>query len=183
MAGATFQILSFCGSLRPGSLTRKAMTVLVKDLEEMGVKVRELVVDQESLPFPGTVQDTGVSDELQARVAAADGMVIATPEYQGSYSAWTKLVIEHLGYPSVLENKPVALLGVAAGGIGAVKSLEHLRGVLAHIGVHVLPFALSVGGSFKAFDENGEIRDPKLREQFRTQARSFVTFLGRHKAG
>ena len=36
-----------------------------------------------------------------------------------------KLVIENLGFPSVLAGKPVALLGMAAGAIGAIKSLEH----------------------------------------------------------
>ena len=58
----------------------------------------------------------------------------------------TKLVIENLGFPSVLAGKPVALVGVAAGRIGAIKSLEQLRGVCSHVGALVLPGAVSVAG-------------------------------------
>ena len=48
-------------------------------------------------------------------------------------------MIENMGFPSVLAGKPVSLLGVAAGRIGAIKSLESLRGVCSHIGAIVLP--------------------------------------------
>ena len=41
----------------------------------------------------------------------ATGLVFATPEYHGTYSSVTKLIIENLGFPSVLATKPVALLG------------------------------------------------------------------------
>lgn len=64
-----------------------------------------------------------------------------------------KLVIENLGFPSVLSAKPVALLGVAAGTIGAIKSLEQLRSVCAHIGAIVLPLPISVPNVQKVFDK------------------------------
>jgi hypothetical protein len=56
------------------------------------------------------------------------GVVRAPPEYHGSFCAMIKLIIENLGFPSAIAGRPVALLGVAAGRIGAIKSLEHLRG-------------------------------------------------------
>ena len=65
-----------------------------------------------------------------------------------------KLIIENLGFPSVLATKPVALLGVAAGQIGAIKSLEQLRSVLSHVGAIVLPGPVSVAGVQGVFDES-----------------------------
>ena len=64
---------------------------------------------------------------------------MATPEYHGSLAAMMKLIIENLGFPSVLAGKPVALRGAAAGRIGALKSLEQLRGVCSHVGGIVVP--------------------------------------------
>jgi FMN reductase len=45
-----------------------------------------------------------------------------------------KLAIDNLGFPSMLSGKPISLLGVAAGVIGAIKSLEELRGICSHVG-------------------------------------------------
>jgi len=85
-----------------------------------------------SLAFPGH-PDPGDGERLRTAIAAAPGVILATPEYHGSFCAMTKLIIENLGFPSVLAGKPVALVGVAAGRIGAIKSLEQLKSVCAHI--------------------------------------------------
>jgi len=88
-------------------------------------------------------------DKLQQQVSDATGVIFATPEYHGSYSSVIKLVIEQLGFPSVLSGKPIALLGVAAGSIGAIKALEHLRSVCSHVGAIVLPGPVSVAAVHK----------------------------------
>src|SRR6266851_1228940 len=72
-----------------------------------------------SLAFPGH-PDPGDGERLRTAIAAAPGVILATPEYHGSFCAMTKLIIENLGFPSVLAGKPVALVGVAAGRIGAI---------------------------------------------------------------
>ena len=110
--------------------------------------------------LPGSIDVSlrGMKEEVQN----ASGIVIATPEYHGGFSAMTKLVIENLGFPSVLQGKPVALLGVAAGRIGAIKSLEQLRGVCSHTGAIVLPISVSIAGVQGAFDEQGNCTDPSV---------------------
>ena len=113
-----------------------------------------------------------------AVLMALAGVVMATPEYHGTFSAFTKLIIENLGHPSPLRNKPVALLGVAAGRIGAIKSVEHLRSVLAHVGALVIPGSIAVAGIQTAFDrKSGAITDAPTEEALRGLARSLVTFL------
>ena len=71
----------------------------------------------------------------------------------------------------MLAAKPVALLGVAAGAIGAIKALEHLRSVCSHIGAIVLPGPVSVAGVTRVFDENGKCIDAGTEKRVRGIAR------------
>lgn len=155
------------GSVRPGNYTGKACALVVADLRARG-DVTVDVVDPAALPLaaPGSAP-TAASRELQALVKAATGVVLATPEYHGSFSSVLKLVIENLGFPSALAGKPVALLGVAAGGIGAIKSLEHLRSVCSHVGATVLPLAISVANVQAVFDADGRCKDPGIEKLVR----------------
>lgn len=104
-------------------------------------------------------------------------MVLATPEYHGSISSVIKLVIENLGFPSVLNGKPIALLGVAAGSIGAIKSLEQLRSICAHVGGIVLPLPVSVANVQKVFDAQGRPLDPNVDKLIRTVATNLMSYL------
>ena len=117
------------------------------------------------------------AEDLRATIEAATGVVLATPEYHGTFSSVMKLVIENLGFPSVLAGKPVALLGVAAGSIGAIKALEHLRGVVSHIGGIVLPGSISVAGVHNHFDERGRVADEKIEASIRSVATNLLDYI------
>lgn len=157
------RVVSILGTSRPGSLTARVLELVLAPLRE-DPEVEVLAIDPATLalPFPGQAGSYPDVDRIQAWVRSASGVVIATPEYQGTYAAMLKLVIENLGYPSVLAGKPVALLGVAAGRIGAVKAIEHLRGVCNHLGAIPLPTAISVAQVHKVFGADGRCADPSL---------------------
>jgi len=104
-------------------------------------------------------------------------VILATPEYHGSFSSVIKLVIENLGFPSVLAGKPVALLGVAAGQIGAIKSLEGLASVCTHVGAIVLPGAVSVAGVQQLFDSEGRCLDRAVEKRIRSVASNLVNYI------
>ena len=89
----------------------------------------------------------------------------------------TKLIIENLGFPSVLAGKPVALLGVAAGRIGAIKSLEQLKGVCSHVGAIVVPGSVSIAGVQRAFDADGRCLDADAESAIRGLGHSMLDFL------
>ena len=156
------------GSVRPHSYTSMAVT-LVADEFKKHPEFSVNVIDPAgmALPFPGAQPDSPATKVLQADVKAAAGVVLATPEYHGTFSSVMKLVIENLGFPSALAGKPVALLGVAAGAIGAIKSLEHLRGVCSHVGAMVLPLPVSVANVQKVFDAEGHPLDPAVEKHVR----------------
>jgi FMN reductase len=104
-------------------------------------------------------------------------VVLATPQYHGSMSGIRKRVIENLGFPSALSGKPVALLGVAAGEIGAIKTLEQLRGVCSHVGAIVLPGPVSVARVQSVFDENGRCLDERVEKRIRSVATTLNDYI------
>jgi chromate reductase len=172
------RIAAVVGSVRPGNYTAKALALVVDELRTQK-KVLVDVIDpaQLKLPLPGeSTVDPGV-ERLQKSMREATGVILSTPEYHGSYSSVIKLVIENLGFPSGLSGTPVALLGVAAGQIGAIKALEHLRSVCSHVGAIVLPGPVSVAGVQQVFDENGRCLDEKIEERIRAVATHLLDYI------
>lgn len=172
------RIVVINGSVRPGNYTAKASALVIDELKKQGRVSVELVEPSVlKLPLPGMEPSAAVTKNLQAKVSAATGVVLATPEYHGTFSSVIKLVIENLGFPSVLSGKPVALLGVAAGAIGAIKALEHLRSVCSHIGAITLPLPVSVAQVQRVFDAEGRCLDPNVEKLIRGVATNLLHYV------
>ena len=169
-------IVSVSATSRPGNYTAMALSIVNDELARREVPTTVFDSRDLSLSFPGH-PPTDDAETLRSAVEEASGVVIATPEYHGTFSAMTKLVIENLGFPSVLASKPVALIGVAAGRIGAIKSLEQLRGVCSHTGALVLPGSVSVAGVRHAFDEEGNCVDEGVEDALRGIAGALLEFI------
>ena len=169
-------IVCISGTSRPDNYTSKALAVVAAELERRGVQ--PVVVDGRDLAlnFPGQ-PETKDAAQLRTQVREAAGVVLATPEYHGSFAALLKLIIENLGFPSALAGKPVALLGVAGGRIGAIKSLEQLRSVVAHTGGIVMPGSVSIAGIRGAFDAEGNCTDADTEQALERVATSLIDFL------
>jgi len=175
------RIVILVGSVRPGNYTSKAAAIVADELaRDPRVTVEVVHPERYHLALPGMPAPDSRAEELQKLVAAAAAVVIATPEYHGSFSAAIKLVIENLGFPSALAGKPVALLGVAAGSIGAIKSIEALRGVVSHVGGLPLPMPVSLAHVQKLFAEDGAVLDAAAEKLLRRLAQSVMEYLGRH---
>ncbi len=172
------RIVAVLGTARPGNYTARALALVTDEIENRG-DISLDVIDPAGmdLPFPGTDADAPDAMALKDLVSRATGVVFSTPEYHGTYSAMTKLILENLGFPSVLAGKPVGLLGVAAGQIGAIKALEHLRSVLSHIGAIVLPGPVSVAGVQQVFDEDGRCLDERMEGLIRGVATNLIDYI------
>ena len=168
------------GSVRPGNFTSKAVAYLEDEFEGRGVDVDVIDPAELNLSLPGMPAGESRADELQSWIKEATGVVLATPEYHGTFSSVMKLTIENMGFPSVLAGKPIALLGVAAGRIGAIKALEHLRCVASHVGGLVLPGPVSVAGVRGYFDDEGRINDPAVEASVRGVATSLLDYINQH---
>jgi len=178
----TIRIVAIGGSVRPGNFTGKALALVVDEIKQNhpGITLESFDPATISLPLPGTGDTPDSLERLKQAVANATGVILATPEYHGSYSSVIKLIIDNLGFPSKLAGKPIALLGVAAGQIGAIKALEHLRSVCSHIGAIVLPGPTSIAGVNKLFDEQGRCLDEAVEKRVRRTATSLIDYIHNH---
>ncbi len=105
--------------------------------------------------------------------------MLASVEYHGSDSSAIKMIIDNLEFPSALSGRPIALLGVAAGSIGAIEALEHLRSVCSYVGAIVLPGPVSVASVNSVFDAAGACRDPKIEQRIHGAAHNIVDYIER----
>jgi chromate reductase len=169
-------IVCISGTSRPDNYTARALAVVADELALQGSLPVILDAREMELSFPGHAP-TEDALHLKASVKDAAAVVLATPEYHGGISAMTKLIIENLGFPSVMGDKPVALLGVASGRIGAIKSLEQLRGICSHAGAIVLPRSVSIAGVRGAFDADGNCTDAEVEKALRGLATTLLAFI------
>lgn len=180
MSGSSeeIHIVIINGSVRPGNYTHMASGLVLDELKKHP-KVSTEVIDPATLNLPpsGTNPQSMDAKQLQQKVGQATGIILATPEYYGSFSSVMKHIIESLGHPSPLAGKPVALLGVAGGTIGAVKSLEHLRSVVSHVGGIVLPLPISVANVRTVFDGEGRCLDPDAERLIRSAGTNLLTYI------
>ena len=170
-------ILAASGSSRPANYTRRVLALAVDELQTRHqVQVDLIDLSTTDFPFPGQ-GPSRATHRAQALVKGAAGVLLATPEYHGSYSSAMKRFIENLGFPSTLAGKPVALLGAAAGQIGAVKALEHLGSVCSHVGALVLPGPVSVARVHKVFDGKGRCLDAAIEKRIRGLSTHLMAFI------
>jgi len=169
-------IVCISGTSRPGNFTSRALAVVIDELHKQNETTHLFDARDMTLSFPGS-EPTADSERLQEAVKTATGVIIASPEYHGGICAMTKLVIENMGFPSQLAGKPVALVGVAAGRIGAIKSLEQLKGICSHVGAIVLPGPISIAGVQSVFDDDGRCVDEGSEAALRSVATSMTGFM------
>ncbi|UCG86340.1 MAG: NAD(P)H-dependent oxidoreductase [Gemmatimonadota bacterium] len=168
------------GSARVGNYTAKAVALVLDELRKIpDVSVEVVDPAGMELPLPGAGGPSADVQTVRAAIGGATGVILATPEYHGSFSSGAKLIIDNLGYPSELSGKPIALLGVAGGVIGAVKALEHLRSVCSHVGGIVLPGSCSVANVRKVFGEGGQCHDPMVEQRIRQLPTSLIEYIRR----
>ena len=149
------RILAVSGSLREGSfntsLLRAALEAVPEGVElELWEGIGELPLYDEDLE-----QDVrGSVRRLRKDWAAADAILFATPEYNGSVSGGLKNAIDWASRPkleAVLRNKPVAVIGASTGAYGAVWAQAELRKVLGACGARVIEGELALGHAKQAF--------------------------------
>ncbi|GAA3529251.1 NAD(P)H-dependent oxidoreductase [Zobellella aerophila] len=173
------KIVTICGSVRPGNYTAMALKLALDEFSKMpGVEVISIRLETLDLPLPGMPpKNPAAIEQFQQTVGAATGVLLASPEYHGGISSPMKLAIDNLGFPSMLAGKPVSLLGVAAGVIGAIKSTEQLRAICAHIGAVPLPLAISIARVQQVFDADGRCLDADTEKYIRRAASNLLDYI------
>ena len=140
-------IVGMSGSLRSGSYTRAALRLALQGAEEVGATIRLLDLRQYNLVFCDGKEDESDYPEdvfrLRKEVEEADGLILATPEYHGSYSGVLKNALDLMGFKEI-EGKMIGLVGVSGRVLGAINALNGLRTVGRALHAWVIPEQTSV---------------------------------------
>jgi NAD(P)H-dependent FMN reductase len=172
------QIATISGSAQLNNNTEKALALVHDELNKIeDVNTIQVLPRRMKLAIPGSDMDGSDRRKLQRILRDANGIILTTPEYHGSFSSLMKLTIENMGFPSALKGKPISLLGVAGGSIEAVKSLEHLRSVCSHVGGLVLPGSVSIPNIRSVFDEDGNCLDSATEKSIRKVATRILKYI------
>lgn len=165
------RFLAISGSLRAGSantavlraareLTPEGVTLELHDLGDLPLYDDDLRRDG----FPEPVA------RLRRALAAADAVVLASPEYNHSFTGVLKNALDWVSRPPEppLRGKPVAVLGAASGGFGTVRAQLHLRQVLRALDAHTLNRPeVHVSRAADKVDADGRLVDEATRASIR----------------
>ena len=173
-APAGLQVVAIAGSLRRDSLNRRLVEAAA-DCAPEGLEVRLYRGLGELPPFNQDLETgafaAGPVRELCEQVAAAHGLLIATPEYNHSVPGVLKNAIDWLSRPSsgeVLVGKPVAVVGASAGRWGTRLAQAALRQALfATESLLVTRPALYLAQTDAPFDSSGRLTDEAARSALR----------------
>ena len=176
------KILGLSGSLRRDSynthLLRAAAELLPEEVEfELfdGLKaVPPYDQDDDVDPAPAAVA------YLRDMIAAADGVLFATPEYNSSIPGLLKNALDWASRPLMtnpMRFKPAAVCGASTGAFGAVWAQAELRKVLAAMGARVVEAEVPVGHAPTRFDASGRLVDEEIREQLEELAKTLLAAI------
>ena len=175
-------VVGLLGSLRPGSYTRIALDIALQGATEMGAKTQLLDLSEYELAFcTGPDQGNYPADVYRLRdsVRKAQGIILATPEYHGSYSGVLKKALDLMGFDE-FAMKMVGLVGVSGGAMGASGALASLRTVGRSLRAWVLPLQVSIAQGRNAFDKNGHLKDNQIHDRLLEIGRQVARFAYLH---
>jgi chromate reductase, NAD(P)H dehydrogenase (quinone) len=161
-------ILGICGSLRKASYNMAALRA-TEALMPAGMSLT--IANISDIPmFNQDVLDAGMPDPVKRfrqEVLAADGLLIASPEYNFSVPAPLKNVIDWGSRPpnQVFQDKPVAIFSAAVGPLGGARVQYDLRRILVQLWAHPLPRPeVFIGMAPSKFDAEGRLIDETTRK-------------------
>jgi chromate reductase, NAD(P)H dehydrogenase (quinone) len=181
------RIVAFAGSLRRGSFNR-ALIHAALELAPDGMTIEPIEIGQ--LPFYNAdLEAEGDPPSVAAFKAAlgqADGILIATPEYNDGIPAVLTNTIDwgsRFHGRSPLRGKPVAVMGASPAQIGTARAQLHLRQLLAHVQARVLPPPeLLVAKAHERFDARLRLKDEGTRKVLGDLLVRFSLWIGRERA-
>ena len=162
------KVLGISGSLRAGSYNTAALKACA-ELLPSGMTLSFARIDDLPL-FNQDVMDAGIPapvKRLRGEMTAADGLLIASPEYNFSLSAALKNAIDWASRPpnQVFQDKPIAIFSAAAGPLGGARVQYDLRRILGQLWGHVLPRPeVFIGTAPSKFDAQGRLSDETTRK-------------------
>jgi chromate reductase len=174
----TVRLLAFAGSARRDSYNRKALRVLARSAREAGAEVTEIDLREFPMPLYDGDWETeqGLPEatlRLHALIAEHQGLLVASPEYNGFPTPLLKNTLDWVSRPlpddpsrtglGYLRGKPAGLVAASPGPLGGIRTLPLTRQYFSNLGLIVVPEQAALGNAHTLFDADGSLRDEKLR--------------------
>ncbi len=174
---AEINVLAFAGSVRENSMNKKLLWEAANLAAQMQTNVK--VIDLKDYPIPLYDGDLEAREgrpanakQLRQLMIQSDIILIASPEYNASIPAvlknaidWTSRGENGGGSREAFKNKSFIIMSTSPGGSGGARGLIHLRTILTDIGGIVAPQQIVVPSCYNAFDEHGQLVNPKIRKE------------------
>ena len=180
---STVKLLGFAGSLREGSYNRAALRVAAGVLPA-GVTME--IFDLAPIPlYNEDVRAAGLPAPVQrfrGEIAAADALLVVTPEYNYSVPGVLKNAIDWVSRPpdQPFAGKPVAVMGASGGGFGTVRAQLHLRQIFVFLDMHPLNRPeVMISSAGKRFDAEGNLTDETTRARIAELVEALAAFTRR----
>jgi len=166
----TAKFLAFDGSGREGSINKKLLDNVVSEVKEAGGTCTVIDLSKYNLPlYNGDLEsEEGLpvaAQQLKELFKEHDGFLIASPEYNGSFSPLLKNVIDWVsrpvkGEPSLncFKGKTVGIMSATPGKIGGLRGLYQLNTLMFITGTIVMPEIVSIPFANDAFEEDGKLK-------------------------
>ena len=158
-------------SANPENITRGGRAAV----EEAGGSAELLELADYPMPMYDEDEETrsGLPEPVRAfkaKVVAAPGYIVCSPEYNGSLSPLLKNSLDWLSRQgddprprAAYDGKVIGLMAASDGGLGGLRGLVHLRQILSNLGAHVHPEQFALKHAASAFDGDGRLSDPQNR--------------------
>ena len=167
------------GTNREGSLSSGLTNWLGQVYQELGVEHK--VLELSELP-PETFSPQAYTNkpkkvqEFTDFILNSSGLVVVTPEYNGSMSGALKLFIDMLPFPESFENRPICYVGIASGQFGALRPVEHLQQVFGYRNAYNFPKRVFVPAVHNSVDKEKWVVCEDLDKRLRDQATGFIEY-------
>ena len=180
------RILALAGSARRESFNRRFLAAAVKVLEGLGCAVT--VVDPHELALPlyhGDLEEASgmpaAAGALVGQIASHQGLLIASPEYNGMITPLLKNTIDWCSRAeeNPFRGKPAAVISASPGPLGGVRSLQMAQMLLLHLGCNVVPGQCTLPQAHQAFDGEGALVAERSRRSLATLAEALAQAAGR----
>ncbi|MEM9016562.1 MAG: NAD(P)H-dependent oxidoreductase [Verrucomicrobiota bacterium] len=183
------RLLAFSGSTRNGSYNQAVLDVAVRAARDEGADVTAISLKDYPMPlFSADLEaESGIPEsvkELKARFLEADGLILASPEYNSAFSPLLKNTIDWCSRAESDVEPPLAaysgktalLLAASPGALGGLRGLYALRTLLQNIGITVYAEMLAVRSVYELVDESGALSDPKWIAKIEGLASDYASF-------
>ena len=178
------RFLVFGASLRRKSLNDRLASLAASVVEEKGGTVDRAHISD--FDCPSYDQDLELEDgipagarQLHERLVAADGFIVAAPEYNASMSGALKNVIDWTSRfrPQPFNAKQGLLMSASPSMVGGNRGMWALRVPFEHLGARLYPDMFSLAQAHEAFDDRGRIANETLQSRFGRTIECFMDFV------